>query len=104
MALVGLGAAMAAAGGGFFVYKGAEKNKVLKQKANRESIPGYYKDASFEITDPTHISYDANQAAVAFKSGIYGLPKTVTKGTDQHGHTNVWGTKDGNSYWARKET
>lgn len=101
-----IGLAMAVAGSGFFLYKGAEKNKVLqaKQSAERNSIPGYFKPADLEITDPSHISWDNNQKAVAYKSGIYGLPKVVVKGTDQHGHTNVWGTKDTNSYWARKET
>ena len=97
---------MAVTGSGIFVAKGMEKTSALnaKQSAEKNSIPGYFKDASLEITDPAHMTWDNNQRAVTFKSGIYGLPKTVVKGSDQHGHTNVWGTKDTNSYWARKET
>ena len=99
MALALIGGALAVGGSGYFVYKGAKKNKQLSAKKNKVTIPGYFQDASLSVADAYQISYAENQNIHARKTGIYGIPKTIVKGTDQNGHLNAWGKSSTLGLW-----
>lgn len=93
------GALLAIVGPSYFIYKGMQKTHALNKKQDRTTIPGYYEDASFALADAYEINYDKNQRVADVKSGIYGLPKTIVKGTHQGGHLNAWGKPSTVGIW-----